>query len=128
VSRSSRGEDAIGCEGDARAGLAPRSSGTDRRYDSTESSSFRTVSAASCLSDTEEVRVPCGGDQSYKHCRSSGTTSDERIATSAARAAASAVREFIMKDSYSLDRDQAGPGRSFEKNRVAYDVSSSAAG
>jgi prolyl-tRNA synthetase len=31
------------------------------------------------------------------------------------------VREFIMKDSYSLDRDQAGLDASFEKNRVAYD-------
>jgi prolyl-tRNA synthetase len=30
------------------------------------------------------------------------------------------VREFIMKDSYSLDRDQAGLDASFEKNRVAY--------
>jgi prolyl-tRNA synthetase len=31
------------------------------------------------------------------------------------------VREFIMKDSYSFDRDQAGLDASFEKNRVAYD-------
>ena len=31
------------------------------------------------------------------------------------------VREFIMKDSYSFDRDQAGVDASFEKNRVAYD-------
>ena len=31
------------------------------------------------------------------------------------------VREFIMKDSYSLDRDQAGLDASFEKNRGAYD-------
>src|SRR3954449_9018253 len=31
------------------------------------------------------------------------------------------VREFIMKDSYSLDRDQAGLDASFEKNRVAYE-------
>src|SRR5881409_529178 len=31
------------------------------------------------------------------------------------------VREFIMKDSYSLDRDQAGLDASFEKNRRAYD-------
>jgi prolyl-tRNA synthetase len=31
------------------------------------------------------------------------------------------VREFIMKDSYSLDRDQAGLDASFEKNRIAYD-------
>jgi prolyl-tRNA synthetase len=30
------------------------------------------------------------------------------------------VREFIMKDSYSLDRDEAGLAVSFEKNRVAY--------
>jgi prolyl-tRNA synthetase len=30
------------------------------------------------------------------------------------------VREFIMKDSYSFDRDQAGLDASFEKNRVAY--------
>jgi prolyl-tRNA synthetase len=31
------------------------------------------------------------------------------------------VREFIMKDSYSLDRDEAGLDVSFEKNRGAYD-------
>jgi prolyl-tRNA synthetase len=31
------------------------------------------------------------------------------------------VREFIMKDSYSLDRDQAGLDASFEKNRLAYE-------
>jgi prolyl-tRNA synthetase len=31
------------------------------------------------------------------------------------------VREFIMKDSYSFDRDQAGLDASFEKNRGAYD-------
>ena len=31
------------------------------------------------------------------------------------------VREFIMKDSYSLDRDEAGLDVSFEKNRVAYE-------
>ncbi|HJX48482.1 MAG TPA: proline--tRNA ligase [Gaiellaceae bacterium] len=31
------------------------------------------------------------------------------------------VREFIMKDSYSLDRDQAGLDASFDKNRGAYD-------
>jgi prolyl-tRNA synthetase len=31
------------------------------------------------------------------------------------------VREFIMKDSYSFDRDQAGLDTSFEKNRAAYD-------
>jgi len=31
------------------------------------------------------------------------------------------MREFIMKDSYSLDRDDAGLGVSFEKNRVAYE-------
>jgi prolyl-tRNA synthetase len=31
------------------------------------------------------------------------------------------VREFIMKDSYSFDRDQAGLDSSFEKNRGAYD-------
>src|SRR3982750_1541925 len=31
------------------------------------------------------------------------------------------VREFIMKDSYSLDRAQAGLDASFEKNRVAYE-------
>src|SRR4051812_6945183 len=31
------------------------------------------------------------------------------------------VREFIMKDSYSFDRDQAGLDASFEKNRVAYE-------
>src|SRR3954447_6380178 len=31
------------------------------------------------------------------------------------------VREFIMKDSYSFDRDQAGLDASFEKNGVAYD-------
>jgi prolyl-tRNA synthetase len=31
------------------------------------------------------------------------------------------VREFIMKDSYSLDRNQAGLDASFEKNRGAYD-------
>jgi prolyl-tRNA synthetase len=30
------------------------------------------------------------------------------------------MREFIMKDSYSLDRDEAGLDKSFEKNRVAY--------
>jgi prolyl-tRNA synthetase len=30
------------------------------------------------------------------------------------------VREFIMKDSYSFDRDQAGLDASFEKNRGAY--------
>jgi prolyl-tRNA synthetase len=31
------------------------------------------------------------------------------------------VREFIMKDSYSLDRDEAGLDVSFEKNRGAYE-------
>jgi prolyl-tRNA synthetase len=31
------------------------------------------------------------------------------------------VREFIMKDSYSFDRDEAGLDISFEKNRVAYE-------
>jgi prolyl-tRNA synthetase len=31
------------------------------------------------------------------------------------------VREFIMKDSYSLDRDEAGLDVSFQKNRVAYE-------
>ena len=31
------------------------------------------------------------------------------------------VREFIMKDSYSFDRDQAGLDESFEKNRGAYE-------
>jgi prolyl-tRNA synthetase, family II len=31
------------------------------------------------------------------------------------------VREFIMKDSYSFDRDQAGLDASFDKNRGAYD-------
>jgi prolyl-tRNA synthetase len=31
------------------------------------------------------------------------------------------VREFVMKDSYSLDRDQAGLDDSFEKHRGAYD-------
>ena len=31
------------------------------------------------------------------------------------------VREFIMKDSYSFDRDQAGLDASFEKNHGAYD-------
>jgi prolyl-tRNA synthetase len=31
------------------------------------------------------------------------------------------LREFVMKDSYSLDRDQAGLDASFEKNRVAYE-------
>src|SRR4051795_4150239 len=31
------------------------------------------------------------------------------------------MREFIMKDSYSLDRDEAGLEVSFEKNRVAYE-------
>ncbi len=31
------------------------------------------------------------------------------------------VREFIMKDSYSFDRNQAGLDASFEKNRGAYD-------
>ncbi|HEV7132449.1 MAG TPA: proline--tRNA ligase [Gaiellaceae bacterium] len=31
------------------------------------------------------------------------------------------VREFIMKDSYSLDRDDAGLDVSFQKNRVAYE-------
>ncbi|HZR96253.1 MAG TPA: proline--tRNA ligase [Gaiellaceae bacterium] len=31
------------------------------------------------------------------------------------------LREFIMKDSYSLDRDQAGLDASFEKNRGAYE-------
>src|SRR5690242_7872328 len=31
------------------------------------------------------------------------------------------VREFIMKDSYSLDRDETGLDASFEKNRVAYE-------
>ncbi len=30
------------------------------------------------------------------------------------------MREFIMKDSYSFDRDEAGLDESFEKNRVAY--------
>jgi prolyl-tRNA synthetase len=30
------------------------------------------------------------------------------------------MREFIMKDSYSFDRDEAGLAESFEKNRVAY--------
>lgn len=31
------------------------------------------------------------------------------------------VREFIMKDSYSFDRDQAGLDESFERHRVAYE-------
>jgi len=31
------------------------------------------------------------------------------------------MREFIMKDSYSFDRDEAGLDESFEKNRRAYD-------
>jgi prolyl-tRNA synthetase len=31
------------------------------------------------------------------------------------------VREFIMKDSYSFDRDEAGLDRSFEAHRVAYE-------
>jgi len=31
------------------------------------------------------------------------------------------VREFVMKDSYSFDRDEAGLDESFEKNRGAYD-------
>src|SRR4051794_26084387 len=31
------------------------------------------------------------------------------------------VREFIMKDSYSFDRDEAGLDVSFEKNRAAYE-------
>jgi prolyl-tRNA synthetase len=31
------------------------------------------------------------------------------------------VREFIMKDSYSFDRDEAGLAKSFELNRVAYE-------
>jgi prolyl-tRNA synthetase len=30
------------------------------------------------------------------------------------------MREFVMKDSYSFDRDEAGLAESFEKNRVAY--------
>jgi prolyl-tRNA synthetase len=30
------------------------------------------------------------------------------------------MREFVMKDSYSFDRDEAGLGESFEKNRAAY--------
>jgi prolyl-tRNA synthetase len=30
------------------------------------------------------------------------------------------MREFVMKDSYSFDRDEAGLDESFEKNRVAY--------
>src|SRR5918996_704315 len=31
------------------------------------------------------------------------------------------VREFIMKDSYSFDRDEAGLDESFERHRVAYE-------
>ena len=42
-------------------------------------------------------------------CRSCSTTSRSRSATSRGRAAGSCgVREFIMKDAYSFDRDEAG--------------------
>ena len=38
------------------------------------------------------------------------------------------LREFIMKDAYSFDRDEAGLAKSFELQRGAYTGSSSAAG
>ena len=73
------------------------------------------------MTHEETVTFHAARSRATRSCRSSGTTSRPSIATSRGRgAASSALREFIMKDAYSFDRDEEGVRRSFEANREAY--------
>ena len=115
--------DAIGGAGDARAGAdARRAVGDDRAATtSPRSSSSRTATAAEFvlpLTHEETFTFHATEIQSYKQLPQLWyhfQTKDRDEPRP--RGGLLRVREFIMKDAYSFDRDEAGLDASFEKNR-----------